>query len=846
MLINVSHTFQKFFISFLMIFLTYSLSLSATMPVFEREKPVTTNIEQPTAVTTDEIGTLYVTDLFGGTLHVFNKKGRYQRLTGLDKPISVAIGRDRKIYVGSKGRGSVDVFDRGLKPLFKLGIGNGEFQQPNAIATDGSGKIYVVDSKDDRVKVYKPDGSFKYSFGGSGSGNGQFHFPTSIAINESTGEILVADRKIQSSFFGDGDGARVQIFNKYGAYQDSFDHYGVLIRPMGMTVDEESNIYITDTFQNGVQVFERSGNYLGAIYNTVDPMRTPLGISLSSEKKLYIASLNTGTVEVYRSPQPGPEITIIPGFFDFGITGVGSVKETMFVVRNDGTENLVIGTISDPSMPFSKASDGCANTTLSPEDVCTIVVRFAPDELNIYSSNFSIASNDPSESLITVALNGEGGNNAPAADAGGPYTAQEGQLVILNGSGSHDVDGSLVQYAWDIDGDGGYDYASSNPKKDHVYANHGTYTVSLRVTDNLGATGEATTTATITDTAPTADFTAALKSGDAPLTVNFTDTSTGHDTPFTYAWDFDSDGSIDSAEQNPTFVYMTEGIYTVTLTITDSDGSTNSIVKTDYIKVASDLQTLSVSVDGKGFISSLPSGINCPGDCSEEYVSGTAIVLNAVPDNSNWTFTGWSGACSGTGSCSVAMDQDHTVSATFECTISFSDTLPVWAEQYILAVTCEGIMPGFEDSTFRAADMVTRSEMAAFIIRALIGEDFDFSSIPYFDDVPTPHELFRYVQRLYEEGITMGCSETNYCPDGTVNRAQMAAFIIRALYGEDFGYGTTPYFNDIPDAHWAFSYIQRLSEDGISSGYEDGAYRPAIEVNRAQMAAYLARAFLGM
>jgi hypothetical protein len=74
----------------------------------------------------------------------------------------------------------------------------------------------------------------------------------------------------------------------------------------------------------------------------------------------------------------------------------------------------------------------------------------------------------------------------------------------------------------------------------------------------------------------------------------------------------------------------------------------------------------------------------------------------------------------------------------------------------------------------------------------------------------------------------------------------MAVFVIRAKYGEYFTYGLTPHFADIPASHWAFKYIQKVSEEGIASGYSDGTYRPSQNVNRAQMAAFIGRAFLGM
>ncbi|WP_214040944.1 PQQ-binding-like beta-propeller repeat protein [Methanoculleus sp.] len=82
--------------------------------------------------------------------------------------------------------------------------------------------------------------------------------------------------------------------------------------------------------------------------------------------------------------------------------------------------------------------------------------------------------------------------------------------------------------------------------------------------------------------APTADFTANVTSGDAPLAVQFTDTSTG--TVTSWAWDFENDGVVDSTEQNPSFTYTTAGTYTVNLTVANAGGS-NSAVRTDCITV---------------------------------------------------------------------------------------------------------------------------------------------------------------------------------------------------------------------------------------------------------------------
>ncbi|MGI6452338.1 MAG: hemoblobin-interacting domain-containing protein [Syntrophomonadaceae bacterium] len=83
--------------------------------------------------------------------------------------------------------------------------------------------------------------------------------------------------------------------------------------------------------------------------------------------------------------------------------------------------------------------------------------------------------------------------------------------------------------------------------------------------------------------APVAAFTADKTTGTAPLIVQFTDQSTNE--PTSWAWDFDNDGTADSTEQNPTYIFNTPGTYTVKLTVTNSAGNDDEI-KTNYITVS--------------------------------------------------------------------------------------------------------------------------------------------------------------------------------------------------------------------------------------------------------------------
>jgi PKD repeat protein len=107
----------------------------------------------------------------------------------------------------------------------------------------------------------------------------------------------------------------------------------------------------------------------------------------------------------------------------------------------------------------------------------------------------------------------------------------------------------------------------------------------LTVTDDEDASDTNTTTATIADTEPTAEFSGTPTSGIAPLTVGFTDASTSYDGITAWDWDFDNDGTADSIVKDPSYIYTAAGTYTVSLTVHKGDGDSDSETKVDYIIV---------------------------------------------------------------------------------------------------------------------------------------------------------------------------------------------------------------------------------------------------------------------
>jgi YVTN family beta-propeller protein len=165
-----------------------------------------------------------------------------------------------------------------------------------------------------------------------------------------------------------------------------------------------------------------------------------------------------------------------------------------------------------------------------------------------------------------------------------------------------------------------------------------------------------------------------------------------------------------------------------------------------------------------------------------------------------------------------------------------------WSYGPVNAIKVAGITTGCTSNSFCPNDYVTREQMAAFIIRAKFGETFNYPQTPFFIDVPANSWSFKYVQKMKELNLTTNTG--TYNASGIVTREQMAAFIIRAKFGENVSFNENPYFNDVPSDSWAFKYVQKMKEEGYTTN--TGSYEASSAVTREQMAAFISRAFLDM
>ena len=156
---------------------------------------------------------------------------------------------------------------------------------------------------------------------------------------------------------------------------------------------------------------------------------------------------------------------------------------------------------------------------------------------------------------------------AVVADAGGPYSGTTCSPISFSGSAS----GGCSPYSWSWSfGDGG---TSTLQNPSHQYASDGTYTATLTVTDDKGASDSDTASVTISTSDLVADA-SGPSNGCTGDPVIFSGSASGGCSPYSYSWGFGDGGS--STQQNPSHTFNSPGTYTVTLTVTDDSDQTDS------------------------------------------------------------------------------------------------------------------------------------------------------------------------------------------------------------------------------------------------------------------------------
>jgi hypothetical protein len=182
----------------------------------------------------------------------------------------------------------------------------------------------------------------------------------------------------------------------------------------------------------------------------------------------------------------------------------------------------------------------------------------------------------------------------------------------------------------------------------------------------------------------------------------------------------------------------------------------------------------------------------------------------------------------------------------------FSDIGGGVHDDAIRCIADRRIALGTTDGRYLPRTPVQRDQMASFIVRWVEGEagtTLPRGQVGSFPDVPEGNVHREAIDKLRNAGWIQGRPNGDYDPAAPVTRGQMARFIAGALSFLDDGDGTNrsapppatrPYFADTIGSPFRDD-VDRLAEQGIVTGFQDGTYRPNLPVLRDQMASFIAR-----
>ncbi|WP_341347168.1 Ig-like domain-containing protein [Paenibacillus sp. FSL H3-0469] len=155
------------------------------------------------------------------------------------------------------------------------------------------------------------------------------------------------------------------------------------------------------------------------------------------------------------------------------------------------------------------------------------------------------------------------------------------------------------------------------------------------------------------------------------------------------------------------------------------------------------------------------------------------------------------------------------------------------------AVQVKAYMTGYADGTFKPGNSITRAEAASIIARTF-SQSAVTAGVAY-SDVSAGHWAAEAIGQVTRSGIMKGYGGGSFKPNQTITRAEMATILSRLITSaQDHAAG----FSDIA-GHWAQAAIERMSQAGIITGYEDGTFRPDQTLTRAEAVTIVNRA-LGM
>ena len=259
-------------------------------------------LDRPSDVVVDSKGNVYAVDQSLRVIFVFDVEKNRLRLLGeglLSAPLGLAIDNKKgRLFVSDTKDARVLVLDiNSGNVLMTIGAPTVQFANPTGMAYDEErGKLYISDSKHHVVKVFNSEGLPVSTIGKKGKENGEFHYPSFLALDRE-GKLYVVD-----SF-----NCRVQIFDTNGTFINKFgrlgDAVGDFSKPAGIGVDSENHIYVVDSSFNNFQIFDPSGKlllFVGTAGRMPGQFTLPLGMYIDKNDRLYVADTFNHRIQVFQ------------------------------------------------------------------------------------------------------------------------------------------------------------------------------------------------------------------------------------------------------------------------------------------------------------------------------------------------------------------------------------------------------------------------------------------------------------------------------------------------------------------------------------------------------------------
>jgi sugar lactone lactonase YvrE len=269
-----------------------------TLPA-ERGKP---RLRKPYGIAADSKGLIYVADAALPGIFVFdleNKKIQYRGTQELVAPIGLVMDDTDRLFVSDSATHMITVYkaDGSVEGTF----GQDKLVHPTGLAIDNENRfLYVVDTEADRLAIFDAD-TYKFLryMGKKSDENaapGTFDSPTNAAVDRD-GNVYVVDT------FND----RIQVFNADGEFVSMFgkegNYAGTFMRPKGIAIDHDNHVYVVDAEFNNVQVFDTNGNtlmFFGDRGYTPGAFLLAAGICVDSKNRVLVDDQWTGRLQIFR------------------------------------------------------------------------------------------------------------------------------------------------------------------------------------------------------------------------------------------------------------------------------------------------------------------------------------------------------------------------------------------------------------------------------------------------------------------------------------------------------------------------------------------------------------------